>query len=71
MSNLIEVREFDSLIRESEYSNDAGFTCLNESEFDRLMDFAKEYSSTDEEADALDFVRIGYKKPYGDVITVK
>ena len=71
MSNLIEVREFDSLIRESEYSNDAGFTCLNESEFDRLMDFAKEYSSTDEEVDALDFVCIGYKKPYGDVITVK
>lgn len=72
MERLIEVKEFDSIIKENDYSNDNNFKCLGETEFGWLMSFAKESSSTDEDsADALDFMRIGYKKPYGDVVTVK
>ncbi|WP_026523311.1 McrC family protein [Butyrivibrio sp. MB2005] len=72
MQRLVEVKEFDSIIRESEYSDDYNFKSLSETEFSWVMDFAKEYTSMEEgDSDALEFMRIGYKKPYGDVITLK
>ena len=71
MGRLVEVKEFDSLIGNKDYMNLDNFTCLKERDFEALMGFVKEYAGTDENADALDFMRIGYKRPFGDVITVK
>ena len=70
MAHLVEVKEFDSIIQKSDYSNN-NFTCLDEQEFNWLREFAESYSSQDEDSDALDFMRVYLKKPYGYVVSVK
>ncbi|WP_026507827.1 McrC family protein [Butyrivibrio sp. MC2013] len=70
MGHLVEVKEFDSIIQKSDYS-DNNFTCLDELEFGWLREFAENYSSEDDSSDALDFMRVYLKKPYGYVVSVK
>ena len=71
MRRLVEIKEYDSIIRENGQIEDARYKFLGEEEFERLLTFAKENTGTEESADALDFMRLGYKRPYGDIVTVK
>ena len=71
MRKTVEVKEFDSIIGNADYKNDPDYTCLSETEFADLMRFVKEYSSVEGSSDALDFMRIGYKRPVGDIINIK
>lgn len=71
MGKIVEVKEFDSIIANNDYVGDQNFTCLEQHEFDDLVTFVKEFTGTADSADALDFMRLSYKKPYGDIITVK
>lgn len=71
MSKPVEVKEFDSIICNKDYANVDKFTCIAEKDFKDLVTFIHEYAGTEDSADALDFMRIGYKRSVGDVVSFK
>lgn len=68
MNMLQEVREFDTIICNSDYENE--YPYLPEEVFNNLEAFIREYTSSDAGADAFDFLRIGYKRRIGRTISV-
>lgn len=71
MDKLLEVREFDTITGNTDFENDEKYKYLDAAVFDDLVEFIHEFSGDDENADALDFMRISYKRNVGDVITIK
>lgn len=65
------VNEFDCIICNDEYKDDNKYRYLDKKQFEKLEKFIYEFSSNSETSDVLDFMRIGYKRNVGDVITVK
>lgn len=68
MGRLFEVREFDRISCNQDY--EAEYKFLPKEVFKDLKDFIHEYSSDAEHADALDFLRISYRRNVGDIISV-
>lgn len=71
MDKLLEVREFDTITGNAEFKNDEKYKYLETAAFLDLVEFIHEFSGNEENADALDFMRIGYKRNVGDVVTIK
>ena len=71
MKKVLEVREYDSIIGNKDYKNDAQYKYLEKKIFDELISFVHEYQVEEEQADVLDFMKVGFKRQVGDVITVK
>lgn len=71
MGKLLEVREYDSITGNADYKNDEKYKYLNQKAFAELISFIHEYAGNEENADALDFLRISYKRNVGDVVTIK
>jgi 5-methylcytosine-specific restriction enzyme subunit McrC len=71
MNKLLEVREFDIITCNREYIGDAEYKYLNEKIFDELIEFIHEFTGDDENSDALNFMRISFKRNVGDIIVIK
>jgi len=71
MDKLLEVREFESITGNADYKDDDNFKYLNEKAFHDLVEFIHEFAGDEENADALEFMRIGYKRNVGDVVSIK
>lgn len=71
MGILLEVREFDVITGNSDYKDDDNFKYLHKDAFADLVEFIHEFAGNEENADALDFMRVGYKRNVGDTITIK
>ncbi|WP_022761983.1 McrC family protein [Butyrivibrio sp. AD3002] len=71
MDKLLEVREFDSIIGNENYKDYDNYKYLDKKAFEGLVGFIHEYVGDDENSDALEFMRIGYKRNVGDVVTIK
>lgn len=71
MDKLLEVKEFDTITGNAEFENDEKYKYLDKAAFQDLVEFIHEFSGNEENADALDFMRIGYKRNVGDVVTIK
>lgn len=71
MNKLLEVREFDTVTRNADFKNDEKYKYLDATAFHDLIEFIHEFSGDEENADALDFMRISYKRNVGDVVTIK
>lgn len=71
MGKPFEVKEFDSIICNSDYKEDSSYKYLSKKQFKNLEAFTHEFSGNEENADALDFMRIGYRRNIGDTITIK
>lgn len=71
MGKLLEVREFDVITGNSDYKDDDNFKYLHKDAFTDLVEFVHEFAGDEENADALDFMRVGYKRNVGDTITIK
>lgn len=71
MDKLLEVREFESITRNADYKDDDNYKYLPEKAFEDLVEFIHEYAGDEENADALEFMRIAYKRNIGDVVTIK
>lgn len=71
MDKLLEVREFDTITGNADFKNDEKYKYLDTVAFRELVAFIHEFSGNEENADALDFMRIGYKRKVGDVVTIK
>ena len=70
MSNILEVREFDTITCNGDYENSPYFRYLDEKHFKELEQFIREYTSDDEHSDALDFMKVGYRRNVGNTITL-
>ena len=71
MGKLVEVREFDAIICNTDYKDDNNFIYVTKKDFDDLTSFIHEFAGTEENADVLEFMRIGYRRNVGDVISFK
>lgn len=71
MDKLLEVREYDSITGNADYKNTEKYKYLNQRAFADLIEFIHEYAGNEENADALDFLRIAYKRNVGDVVIIK
>ena len=61
MGRLLEVREFDRIICNAEYSGDTKYKYLEEKEFRNLVRFIRSIPGNTTDADILDFMRIDYR----------
>ncbi len=71
MKELLEVREFDSIVCGSVRENSSNCKPLDKVQFDELLKFIREFSSDEANSDALEFMRIGYKRNIGDFINIR
>lgn len=71
MNKPVEIKEFDSIISNKDYADVENYTSIAKKDLEDLITFIKEYAGTEENADALDFMRIGYKRSVGDIVTFK
>ena len=71
MDKLLEVKEYDSITGNVDYKDDEKYKYLDQKTFANLIEFIHEYAGDEENADALDFMRIVYKRNVGDVVTIK
>jgi 5-methylcytosine-specific restriction enzyme subunit McrC len=71
MGKLLEVGEFDTITGNADFKNDSRYKYMNQAAFQELTEFIREVSGDEDNADALDFMRISYKRNVGDVVTVK
>lgn len=69
MDKLLEVRGFDSIIGNKDYKDYGNYKYYEA--FDGLVDFIQEFAGDDENLDVLDFMRIGYKRNIGKVVSIK
>lgn len=71
MDKPFEVKEFDSIICNADYKDYEQYKYLNQKEFDNLVAFIHEFTGDADSADALDFMRIGYLRNVGEVVSIK
>ena len=71
MEKFLEVKEFDSIICNKDYIEDEKYKYLSQKEFDNLVTFIHEFSGNEENADVLDFMKIGYKRNLGEVVSIR
>lgn len=69
MSGIRVVREYDTITCNREYENNSGFRYLGEKHFRELEQFIREYSADEGDSDALEFMKIGYRRNVGDTIS--
>ena len=71
MGKLLEVREFDSITGNAEFEHDENYKYYEAKAFQDLIEFIHEFSGNEDNADALEFMRIAYKRNVGDVVTIR
>lgn len=69
MNKLLEVREFDSIRGNEDYKHYENYIYYEA--FDSLINFIQEFAGDEENSDALDFMKIGYKRNIGKVVSIK
>ena len=68
MNHLLEVREFEIIISNPDYKTEYAY--LPDDIFGSLEDFIHEYTNAEGGSDALEFMKVGYKRNLGRTISV-
>lgn len=71
MDKLLEVREYDIITENPDFIDDEKYKYLNTAAFHDLVEFIHEFSGDENNADALEFMRISYKRNVGEVVTIR
>ena len=71
MNKLLEVKEFDIITGNSNFKNDEKYKYLDTVAFENLIEFIHQFNGNEEVADALDFMRISYKRNIGNIVSIK
>ena len=71
MGHNLVVKEYDTIISNESLSSTQGYVYLEEKYFKELERFVKEYTTQSDQADILDFMKIGYRRGVGDTVTFK
>lgn len=69
MVNVLSVREFDAITCNNEYRDSQYYKYMDEKHFTELKTFIEEYSSENDSADILEFMKPGFKRGVGSTIT--
>lgn len=69
MNRTLVVKEYDTIVCNESLSSAQGYVYLEEKYFNELEKFVKEYVSESDEADILEFMKIGYRRGVGDTVT--
>lgn len=69
MGELLEVREYETIIGNKEYKNQ--YRYIEKNKFNELIEFIHAFDSDEKESDVLDFIKIGYKRNVGETVTFK
>ncbi|SFC95314.1 McrC family protein [Bacillus sp. UNCCL81] len=70
MNKLLEVREFEAITCNEDYKNDTSLKYINEEIFTELENYILVFNESDE-ADAMDFLKIGVRRNVGKVIQAR
>ena len=68
MEKLLEVREFEKISCNPDFKNDYAY--LPEPVFKSLEEFIRIFAGDEDHADALEFLKVGYRRNVGDIISV-
>ena len=68
MEKLLEVREFEKISCNPDFKNEYAY--LPEPVFKSLEEFIRIFTGDEDHADALEFLKIGYRRNVGDIISV-
>ena len=70
MRKPFEVKEFETIINNPAYQNDDSYRYLDKKHFENLIEFIHDFEGSEDEADALDFMRIDFKRA-GETVRLK
>ncbi|MGN0813163.1 MAG: McrC family protein [Candidatus Coproplasma sp.] len=70
MTNILEVREFDCITGNQDYASDERYRYLPEPAFSELVSFIHDFAGDDMHSDALELMKITYKRNVGNVVTM-
>ena len=68
MRRILEVREFDKISCNPEYKTEYAY--LPEADFREVLEFIHSFAGDEEHADALEFMKIGFRRHVGEIISV-
>lgn len=68
MGEVLQIREFDAVTCADDNKTEYGYR-LSKRHFGELMSFVKEYTSDESNADALEFMKLNFKRNVGDIIS--
>ena len=68
--NILEVREFDCITGNPDYASDERYRYLPEPAFSELISFVHDFAGDENQTDALELMKISYKRNVGDVVTM-
>ena len=71
MNKFLEVKEFDIITGNPNFKNDEKYKYLDTVAFENLIEFIHQFNGNEEVADALDFMRISYKRNIGNIVSIK
>ena len=71
MNKFLEVKEFDIITGNPNFKNDEKYKYLDTVAFENLIEFIHQFTGNEEVADALDFMRISYKRNIGNIVSIK
>ena len=70
MINILEVREFDCITGNPDYAADERYRYLPEPAFSELITFIHDFTGDDMHSDALELMKISYKRNIGNIVTM-
>ena len=71
MKKTLVVKEYDQIINEKNKEEWMNVHTLPEETFNNFKIFIEEFNTELTESDALDFMRVGYKRDYGDILSIR
>lgn len=69
MNKPIEIKEYESIICDDDFADVDNYTCIPKKDFKDLVSFIHKCSGTVHSTDALDFMRVGYRRGLGEVVS--
>ena len=71
MNKFLEVKELDIITGNPNFKNNEKYKYLDTVAFENLIEFIHQFNGNEEVADALDFMKISYKRNIGNIVSIK
>ena len=71
MNKFLEVKELDIITGNPNFKNNEKYKYLDTVAFENLIEFIHQFTTNEEVADVLDFMRISYKRNIGNIVSIK
>ena len=71
MSKIVEVKEFDTIICNTDYKDDDNYIYIEKKNFESLSNFINEFVEFEDNSDPLMVMKVGYRRNVGNTISFK